>query len=189
MSSPTQPDDIVEGDTPVDGPTRPQAADAQKKKEPAELVRHPGKSVFPVSRVQKILKADRDLPTVSKEAVFLISLATEEFIKRLSQASHNAAARRNRTTVTQEDIAGVVERVDEFQFLDDIILPPKKMKSTSRHKPKALQQAEEQPKAAPTMLDHLFVNTKQSGLSEDDSQAVVMNEDGTMSLVDSQPLS
>jgi len=41
---------------------------------------------------------------VAKEATFLISIATEEFIKRLSQAAHHVAQKERRTTVQQKDI-------------------------------------------------------------------------------------
>lgn len=41
---------------------------------------------------------------VSREAVLLISLATEEFVKRISEASHRLASRENRLTVQRKDI-------------------------------------------------------------------------------------
>jgi histone H3/H4 len=41
---------------------------------------------------------------VSREAVLLISLATEEFVKRISEASHRLAQRENRMTVQRKDI-------------------------------------------------------------------------------------
>ena len=41
---------------------------------------------------------------VAKEATFLIALATEEFIKRLSLESHQLAARERRTVVQERDI-------------------------------------------------------------------------------------
>jgi DNA polymerase epsilon subunit 4 len=44
---------------------------------------------------------------VAKEAAFLISLATEEFIKRLSEASYHIAHREKRVTVQQRDIGAV----------------------------------------------------------------------------------
>ena len=90
------------------------------------LVRETGKSLLPISRVQKIMKADKvrtslhftcktvslmsfqELPTVAKEAAFLISLATEEFIKRLSEASHHIAHREKRVTVQQRDIGAII---------------------------------------------------------------------------------
>jgi Histone-like transcription factor (CBF/NF-Y) and archaeal histone len=44
---------------------------------------------------------------VAKEAAFLISLATEEFIKRLSEASYHIAHREKRVTVQQRDIGAM----------------------------------------------------------------------------------
>jgi DNA polymerase epsilon subunit 4 len=41
---------------------------------------------------------------VAKEATFLISLATEEFIKRFCEASYHIAHRDKRVTVQQRDI-------------------------------------------------------------------------------------
>ncbi|KAF9651580.1 hypothetical protein BDM02DRAFT_3079000, partial [Thelephora ganbajun] len=79
--------------------------------------REPGKNPFPVSRVQKILKADTQLPTVSKEALFLISVATEKFIERLTQAGQHVAKRQSRATIQERDICTVVRGVEEFTFL------------------------------------------------------------------------
>lgn len=45
---------------------------------------------------------------VSREAVLLISLATEEFVKRISEASHRLAHRENRMTVQRKDIGACV---------------------------------------------------------------------------------
>jgi histone H3/H4 len=92
------------------------------RKEPTILTREPGKSLLPFSRVQKIIKADKvathwidvlsrwhfmgrqENPMVARDAVFLISLATEEFIKRLSEASQQVAEREKRATVQHRDV-------------------------------------------------------------------------------------
>ena len=72
---------------------------------------------------------------MAKEATFLISLATEEFVKRICQASQRIAEREKRATVQQRDIgtsrfasrdimakihnaATVVRKADEFIFLE-----------------------------------------------------------------------
>lgn len=75
---------------------------------------------------------------VARDATFLISLATEEFIKKLSQACQRLAEREKRTTVQQRDVgnvspvffltwyaadldisvANIVRRADEFLFLE-----------------------------------------------------------------------
>ncbi|TFK20602.1 histone-fold-containing protein [Coprinopsis marcescibilis] len=138
------------------------AAVAKKKKEKREVVvleRELGKSLLPISRVQKIIKADKDISIVAKDATFLISLATEEFIKRICEAGSKAASRENRTTVQAKDIATVVRRVDEFLFLEDIlpwvtVEPPPKRTSKVKEVTAAATL-----KSAPTMLDQ-FVTEK-----------------------------
>lgn len=92
-----------------------------KKKEPDTLERPAGHSTLPMSRVQKILKADEELPTIAKEAAFIISLAAEEFIKRLSEAAQRVAERERRTTVQSRDLATVIRKADEFVFLEELV--------------------------------------------------------------------
>ena len=75
---------------------------------------------------------------VAREATFLISVATEEFIKRIAEESSIIAARENRITVQYRDLgtyscrvrlepntdddrilpAAAVRRVEKFMFLD-----------------------------------------------------------------------
>ncbi|KAI6039682.1 histone-like transcription factor (CBF/NF-Y) and archaeal histone-domain-containing protein [Pisolithus marmoratus] len=126
--------------------------------------REPGKSVLPLARVQKIIKADKDVPMVARDAAFLISMATEEFIKRLAQASQKVSEREKRSTVQQRDVASVTRRAEEFFFLDEIISGPQP--ATAKRKPKALQA--EQPEE-PTLLDRFMKKTE-----------VAMDEDGLM---------
>jgi histone H3/H4 len=45
---------------------------------------------------------------VAKDATFLISLATEEFIMRLSEAAKRVAEREKRSTVQHKDIGMVL---------------------------------------------------------------------------------
>ncbi|KIM25809.1 hypothetical protein M408DRAFT_330993 [Serendipita vermifera MAFF 305830] len=83
--------------------------------------RVPGKSLFPVARVQKILKADTELAGIAKDAVFLVSIATERFIARVSEAAKSQAGREKRTTVQRKDILTVTRREAEYYFLGDIL--------------------------------------------------------------------
>ncbi|KZT11973.1 uncharacterized protein LAESUDRAFT_754502 [Laetiporus sulphureus 93-53] len=94
---------------------------ARKEKAAFNATREPGKSHLPFSRVQKILKADKELPLVQREAVWLISVATEEFIKRMAEAVERMAARERRTTAQQRDVALLVQRADEYAFLEGLI--------------------------------------------------------------------
>lgn len=94
------------------------------RKDGKEATREAGRNPFPVSRVQKILKADAELPMVSKEAVFLISVAAEKFIERLAQAGQRTAERQSRATIQERDICAVVRGVEEFTFLWDVLSDP-----------------------------------------------------------------
>ncbi|KAG2136692.1 hypothetical protein DEU56DRAFT_737009 [Suillus clintonianus] len=149
----------------------------RKEKEP-QCERELGKSILPFSRVQKIIKADKELPIVARDATFLISLATEEFIRRLSEACQKLAEREKRATVQQKDVASVVRRAEEFMFLEEIIAfhrtePPQK------RKPKALQNADSQ--SEPTMLDRFVTKGEESqDLDNTHPADVVMDDDGTM---------
>jgi len=141
----------------------------------AGLVRETGKSLLPISRVQKIMKADKELPIVAKEAAFLISLATEEFIKRLSEASHHIAHREKRVTVQQRDIASVTRRADEFLFLEEIIPWPDASDPPARRK---IQATVKSTGGNRSMSDFVTMNEGSEGKSH--GVDVVMNEDGTM---------
>lgn len=46
----------------------------------------------------------QDIPIIAKDATFLISLATEEFIKRLCEAAQIVAERDKRATVQHKDL-------------------------------------------------------------------------------------
>lgn len=46
----------------------------------------------------------QEIPVVAKDAVFLISLATEAFIEELAQAAQRVAEKERRTTVQHKDI-------------------------------------------------------------------------------------
>ncbi|KAF7975349.1 hypothetical protein HWV62_9803 [Athelia sp. TMB] len=142
----------------------------RQRKAPAAVEREPGKSFFPVSRVQKIIKADKDLPMIAKEATFLISIAAEEFLKRFTQAAHRVAEREKRMTVQARD-------VDEFTFLNDIC-GYASLGDVSKPK--------RQPKGASApggnaMMDRFIIQPSAIVEEEgDDTGDVIMNEDGTM---------
>jgi len=178
---------VGSGDAPDDlpEPDQPAVEKQSKKREPREvppLTRDPGKSLLPFSRVQKILKADKELPIVAREATFLISLATEEFIKRIAEESRIVASRENRITVQYKDVANVVRRTEKFMFLDEIVpfQPPQTNPQPRQRKSKTADDGKPRPT---TMLD-AFV--KKNASNDDEVAAldddIVMNEDGTMTV-------
>ncbi|KAG7088615.1 hypothetical protein E1B28_012589 [Marasmius oreades] len=173
-----------------DEPTVSISAPKKKLKQPVQLTREPGKSLFPFSRVQRIIKADKDIPIMAKDATVLISLATEEFVKRLCQEAHRIAEREKRTMVHAKDIATIARKADEFLFLEEILShrPAEQLK----RKPKALAEKEKEPAEkekepaeieGSTLIDHFAPPKKTTAeTNESGSQVIVMNDDGTMEI-------
>ncbi|KAJ7043869.1 histone-fold-containing protein [Mycena alexandri] len=159
-------------------PEAPPPKKKRERREPAKVERPPGKTLLPISKVQHIIKADKDIAIVAKEATFLISCATEEFIKRLGEAAMALAERDKRTTLQYKDMATVVRKADEFLFLEEIIpwtstdVPAKRSVKISNI-----------PTGAPTMLDQFVVKPK-DGAGEE--SRIIMAEDGTMHVADSE---
>jgi histone H3/H4 len=66
----------------------------------------PGTTVLPAARVSKIIKADRDITKCTKEAVFLVSVTAEHFVRRLADAAYTRARLDQRKVVTYKDVGG-----------------------------------------------------------------------------------
>ncbi|KZW03338.1 hypothetical protein EXIGLDRAFT_828693 [Exidia glandulosa HHB12029] len=135
-SPPEQPDELADPEPEPEPPTpkakpkpaQPTAAvpaapppKPKPKPRPKPIERTAGQTLLPLPRVQKIMKADGDLLPVSKEAMHVISVATEEFLKRLAQSSHKLAAAQRRTTVDYKDAATAVQQGDQLQFLHETV--------------------------------------------------------------------
>jgi len=96
-----------------------------------------GQTTFPINRVLSIIKADRDINMVQKEALFLIAKATEHFISKLTQASYVECSRWNRRTIQYRDMAKAIQGSEEFFFLEEVIPLPVTLKDAiSRRKRK-----------------------------------------------------
>ncbi|KAL9711127.1 DNA-directed DNA polymerase epsilon, subunit C [Leucoagaricus gongylophorus] len=163
--------------------TAAESESSRKKRKKDTNVRRPGELILPFSRVQRVIKADKDIPMIARDAIFLIGLATESFIAELAVAAHRVAAKEKRTTVQHKDIATVVRKADEFMFLEDI-LPYTTSPSVPEKKPKRPKSAPEAAKGSvkhsELNLDKFIVSSKEKEAEEDNGTDVVMNEDGTM---------
>ncbi|KAF8516828.1 hypothetical protein BU17DRAFT_67274 [Hysterangium stoloniferum] len=82
--------------------------------------RKPGETYIDQQRVEKIIKAHGDMLPPSKDAVFLISLAAEEFIKRLAHTGRDHAESDKRKGILQRDIASAANNLRHFSFLKAI---------------------------------------------------------------------
>eukprot|EP00824_Muranothrix_gubernata_P016020 TRINITY_DN33356_c0_g1_i1.p1 TRINITY_DN33356_c0_g1~~TRINITY_DN33356_c0_g1_i1.p1 ORF type:complete len:278 (-),score=74.66 TRINITY_DN33356_c0_g1_i1:23-814(-) len=86
-----------------------------------------GRTVFPTTRVKRIMRADPDVRNVKPEAVAVMARAAELFVGYIARASAQQARARGRKTIAYQDLAVVVKDDDLLVFLHDIV-PQKKTK-------------------------------------------------------------
>ncbi|KAL2051659.1 hypothetical protein ABVK25_008073 [Lepraria finkii] len=82
-----------------------------------------GQASLPLARVKKILQIDEDTVKVSNNAAFVITIATEMFIRHLAEQAMNIAKldKKPRRNIQYKDLANAVARIDNLQFLEDVI--------------------------------------------------------------------
>ncbi|SPO26281.1 uncharacterized protein UTRI_02557 [Ustilago trichophora] len=76
------------------------------------------------ARVARIIKADRDVDICSKEATFLISIATEIFVKKLTDEAYTNAKLDKRKHIFYKDLSRAVQTTEYLEFLKDAIPTP-----------------------------------------------------------------
>lgn len=72
--------------------------------------------------MQKIIQADPERITTSKNAAFAIALATEMFIQHLATTTHNVvkAERKPRRNIQYRDVSSAISKTDNLEFLVDV---------------------------------------------------------------------
>ncbi|KAG6376980.1 hypothetical protein JVT61DRAFT_1021 [Boletus reticuloceps] len=124
------------------------ASAAQKKAGKRMGERVPGTTLLPISRVENIVQADGITTnlSMSKEASFVLSIATEEFIKRMVQAGHRQASASRRNNINYVDMAASTQQYQEFMFLRDTVPEPITLsEALERRKMKEKQDLETNP--------------------------------------------
>ena len=78
---------------------------------------------LPVARIKKIIHADDDIGACSNNAAFAITVATEMFIRHMSEQTYNVvrSERRPRRTLAYRDVATAVHKYDNLEFLVDVV--------------------------------------------------------------------
>ena len=74
---------------------------------------------LPVSRVRLIIKSDPDVSSVSEEAVFMITKATEAFIEYMAEQVLDANG--NPQTIEYDHVAHLVQTQGKLSFLREMI--------------------------------------------------------------------
>lgn len=76
---------------------------------------------LPISRVKKIIKLDPEHISSTESANYVLSIATELFIKQLIQDSQTVTKSNNRKKIVYNDVQKVVSSVDVYGFMRDIV--------------------------------------------------------------------
>lgn len=76
-----------------------------------------------VARVKKIIAADEDIASCSNNGAFVIAVATEMFVQYLVERTHDVvkSERKPRRNIQYRDVANAVARIDNLEFLTDVV--------------------------------------------------------------------
>ncbi|KAF2755278.1 histone-fold-containing protein, partial [Pseudovirgaria hyperparasitica] len=82
-----------------------------------------GTANLPLARVKKILSADEDIASCSNNAAFILTIAAEMFIHHLVEQTHTVVKteRKQRRQIHYRDVANAVSRIDNLNFLADVV--------------------------------------------------------------------
>ncbi|KAF8534563.1 hypothetical protein BDD12DRAFT_407593 [Trichophaea hybrida] len=82
-----------------------------------------GQSVLPQVRMVKIIKIDEDVYQCNKQARYLICVSTEMFIQFLVEQGVRflGTEQTQRKTVHYKDLANAVTKLNNLEFLSDVI--------------------------------------------------------------------
>ncbi|KAF3483069.1 uncharacterized protein GIQ15_02393 [Arthroderma uncinatum] len=105
-----------------------------------------GHSSLPLARIKRIIRADDDIAQCSTNATFLIAVATEMFVQYLTEQGYNVVKSNNLKNLRYADIATAVSRIDNLEFLSDVI--PKTTTYGKFKEKRAKEKAKEDGKAA-----------------------------------------
>lgn len=100
-----------------------------------------------VARVKKIIATDPDTSACSANAAYVITVATEMFLQHLVEqaymqvrSEHSAKPRRN---IQYRDVANAVARVENLEFLGDVVPRTTTVKKWKESKSKKAVEVEE----------------------------------------------
>ena len=72
---------------------------------------------LPINRVRQIINLDPESTMVNKEALLVISKATESFIQDLAGTVAQIAKTQKRKTLLLQDLVLAIDQIDRFNFI------------------------------------------------------------------------
>lgn len=117
----------------------------------------PRDSVFPQATIKKIMKKDKDVSNMSKEALFLMTKCTDLFVEFLGEASIRQAYGQKRKSVRMEDINAAIRATSSARFLE----PDFPITGPSNHKRQKIDVNDSSPQSvAAGPMDAFFKSKK-----------------------------
>ncbi|KAG6894482.1 hypothetical protein C0993_011405, partial [Termitomyces sp. T159_Od127] len=118
----------------------------------ASAHRVPGQTLLPAVRLENIMSADGVTGnlSLSKEGLFILSVAAEEFIKKMAQAGHLRASNERRTAVDYSDMCAATQQYQEFMFLKETIPVPIPLSEAISLRAQREKEAQESDPTAPS---------------------------------------
>ncbi|KAL5356023.1 histone-fold-containing protein [Aspergillus floccosus] len=140
-----------------------------------------GQSALPISRIKKIIQLDEDIVQCSSNATFAIAIATEMFIQYLTEQGHNVvkSERKPRKTIQYKDLAAAVSRIDNLEFLADVIPKTTTYKQFKEKRAKEVSKEAEVEKGQRTLNGIVPNKGETNGAMEHDESRPVV-EDKTL---------
>ncbi|KAJ0021751.1 hypothetical protein Pint_32188 [Pistacia integerrima] len=84
-------------------------------------------SVFPMSRIKRIMKTQGFDSALTGDAVFLVNKATEKFLEQFSEDAYACCVKDRKKSVAYKHLASVVSKQTRYDFLSDFV--PEKIKA------------------------------------------------------------
>ncbi|KAA8650375.1 hypothetical protein EYZ11_000717 [Aspergillus tanneri] len=137
-----------------------------------------GQSALPISRIKKIIQLDEDIAQCSSNATFVIAMATEMFIQYLTEQGQNVvkSERKPRKTIQYKDLATAVSRIDNLEFLADVIPKTTTYKQFKEKRAKEATKEAEYEKGQRTINGALPTAPNANGETEDQEHQQVVEE-------------
>ncbi|KAF6146358.1 hypothetical protein GIB67_020452 [Kingdonia uniflora] len=120
---------------------------AEEEKETPETL----KPQFPLGRVKKMMKLDKEINIVNSEALYLVTLSIDLFLQFLAEKSSEVAVEKKRKIVKIEHLRIATKRhqpTNDF-LMDSLPMPSSKDASTSQNQSEPLP-------AGTRRIDHFF---------------------------------
>lgn len=111
---------------------------------------------FPLARLKRIIKLDRDVRQVTGEAVWVMASAVQSFLEILTESAWRVAVEKKHKTIRLDDVASAVTRQRRLsEFLEDSLSNIGKgggggdSEDEEEHHPKSSQKAHKPPPPPP----------------------------------------